>query len=168
MKWVNEAIRALKLYTGVVIMDKIETITKEQLKKYRNMGFTSKEIAGMFNCSKHTINNRIKQFELQQSKEKDFDVEEMKRLVKEGYRVKEIAEKMGISYAKTKYNIDKIAILSAEEEKTLKNLFKDNKKVRLKLKKCEDLEFFEKLELKRVLKITMLDNDCCYEMEMIN
>ena len=78
-------------------MKKIETITKEQLEKYRDVGFTSKEIAAMFNCSKHTINNRIKKFGLQQNKEKDFDVEEMKRLVREGYSVKEIAKIMGIS-----------------------------------------------------------------------
>ena len=148
-------------------MKKNETITKGQLKKYRDMGFTSKEIAAMFNCSKHTIMNRIKQFGLKQSKEKDFDVEEMKKLVKEGYRVKEIAEKMSISYAKARYHIDKIAILSEEEEEILGKLFKDNKKIKLKLKKCEDLEFFEKLELQRILKITMLSQDCCYELEMM-
>ena len=149
-------------------MKKNETITKGQLKKYRDMGFTSKEIAEMFNCSKHTIMNRIKQYGLQQSKEKDFDVEEMKKLIKEGYKTKEIAKLMSMSYGKARYNIDKIAILSETEEEILKKLFGDNKKVRLKLKYGEDLEFFEKLELQRVIKIVMLDMDCCYEMEMIN
>jgi len=149
-------------------MKKIETITKEQLKKYRNMGFTSKEIAAMFNCSKYTINSKIRKFGLQQNKEKDFDVEEMKRLVREGYKVKEIAKIMGISYGKAKYNIDKIAILSEQEEEILKKLFGDNQKIRLKLKYGEDLEFFEKLELQRVLKITVLNSDCCYELELIN
>lgn len=148
-------------------MEKIIIITKEQLKKHRDMGFTSKEIAKMFNCSKHTIDNRIKEFGLQQSKEKDFDFEEMKKLVKEGYAVKEIAEIMGMSYAKTRYNYDKIAILSEKEEETLKKLFGDNQKIRLKLKYGEDLEFFENLELQRILKITMLEQDCCYELELI-
>ena len=149
-------------------MKKNETITKGQLKKYRDMGFTSKEIAEMFNCSKHTISNRIKQYGLQQSKEKDFDVEEMKKLIKEGYKTKEIAKLMGMSYGKARYNMEKIAIFSEKEEEILKKLFGDNKKIKLKLKYGEDLEFFEKLELQRVLKITVLDNDCCYEMEMIN
>ena len=149
-------------------MIKNETITKGQLKKYRDMGFTSKEIAEMFNCSKHTISNRIKQYGLQKSKEIDFDVEEMKRLIKEGYKTKEIANLMGMSYGKTRYNMEKIAILSEKEEEILKKLFNGKKKVRLKLKYGEDLEFFEKLELQRVLKIVMLDMDCCYEMEMIN
>ena len=149
-------------------MKKNETITKGQLKKYRDMGFTSKEIAEMFNCSKHTIMNYIKKYSLQQSKEKDFDVEEMKRLIKEGYKTKEIAKKMNMSYGKARYNIDKIAILSETEEEMLKKLFGDSKKVRLKLKYGEDLEFFEKLELQRVLKITVLNSDGCYEMEMTN
>ena len=92
----------------------------------------------------------------------------MKRLVREGYSVKEIAKIMGIGYGKARYNIDKIAILSEQEEEILKKLFNDTKKVKLKLKYGEDLEFFEKLELKRVLKITMLDSDCCYELELIN
>ena len=149
-------------------MKKNETITKGQLKKYRDMGFTSKEIAEMFNCSKHTIMNRIKQYGLQQSKEIDFDVEEMKKLIKEGYKTKEIAKLMNMSYGKARYNIDKIATLSETEEEILKKLFGDSKKIKLKLKYGEDLEFFEKLELQRVLKITVLNNDCCYEMEMIN
>lgn len=75
---------------------------------------------------------------------------------------------MGMSYAKTKCNIDKIAILSEKEEETLKKLFGDMKKIRVKLKHGEDLEFFENLELQRILKITMLEQDCCYELELIN
>lgn len=149
-------------------MKKNEIITKEQLKKYRDMGFTSKEIAAMFNCSKHTITYRVKQFGLQQNKEKDFDVEKMKMLVKEGYKTKEIAEKMNMSYGKAKYEIEKIVILSENEERILEKLFNGSKKIRLKLKYGEDLEFFEKLELRRILKINLLEQDGCYEMEMIN
>ena len=40
-------------------MIKNETITKGQLKKYRDMGFTSKEIAEMFNCSIGLIHKLI-------------------------------------------------------------------------------------------------------------
>ena len=149
-------------------MKKIETITKGQLKKYRDMGFTSKEIAEMFNCSKHTINNRIKDFGLQQSKEKDFCFEKMKELVREGYKVKEIAKLMNITYTTARYRVQQITGISEKEEETLKKLFGDMKKIRVRLKYGQDLEFFENLELKRILKITMLEQDCCYELELIN
>ena len=92
----------------------------------------------------------------------------MKKLVREGYKVKEIAKLMNITYPIARYRIEQITILSEKEEETLKKLFGDNQKIRLKLKYGEDLEFFENLELKRVLKITMLEQDCCYELELIS